>query len=312
MDKTPQRKNNILAIIITYNGAKWISKCINSLLKSIVTMDILVIDNDSADDTINIIRKEFNSVEILILKENLGFGKANNIGFKKAIDEGYEYVFLLNQDAWITDEDGIKKLVESFKSDSSLGICSPMQFKNQQDLDLKFSSYLKAYNRELYSAYRKNKLKNNLYKVKFVNAAAWLISNKCLNQVGLFAPIFKHYGEDNNFAHRAIFYGFDIAVNPQVKIIHDRPQKQMVEIETENYRKRVASLYIERLMNINHSLVFQFIYIIAIVFIKSLKTLFSSHYKKTLVPLRAFFDMTPKTKLILQQRKQTRIPQAFL
>ena len=88
----------ILVVIVTYNGEHWMEKCIGSIMKSGVKADTYVIDNNSTDGTVAAVRVINPEAIIVESKENLGFGRANNIGMKYALDKGYDYVYLLNQD----------------------------------------------------------------------------------------------------------------------------------------------------------------------------------------------------------------------
>ncbi|MBO6238114.1 MAG: glycosyltransferase family 2 protein, partial [Bacteroidales bacterium] len=92
---------NILVVIVTFNARKWVRKCLKSLEKSTLPADVLVVDNGSADGTLERIRAEFPGTRIIETGENLGFGAANNIGLRIALDEGYQFAYLLNQDAWL-------------------------------------------------------------------------------------------------------------------------------------------------------------------------------------------------------------------
>lgn len=58
--------------------------------------------------------------------------------------------------------------------------------------------------------------------MRFVNAAAWLISKECVLKTGLFHPAFFHYGEDNHYSARAQYHGFKSGLLPAAKVIHDR------------------------------------------------------------------------------------------
>ena len=93
-------KNSISVVIVTFNGSFWIEKNLSQLLNSAIPVDIIVVDNASTDATISLIEK-FPSVTLIKSKVNLGFGKANNLGIKHALNNGAEAVFLLNQDTWI-------------------------------------------------------------------------------------------------------------------------------------------------------------------------------------------------------------------
>jgi GT2 family glycosyltransferase len=219
----------IFTIIATYNGMQhnWIQKCFDSLLSSLIETKIIAIDNGSTDDSTEFIRKNYPQVDLINTNENLGFAKANNIGIKYALDQGADYVFLLNQDVWI-ESDTIKKLLEIFQSLPDAGIVSPIHLNGSKtNLDYGFVNYIANYNTpnfisDLYC----NKLKDS-YESQFVNAAAWLINRKCIESVGGFDTfIFYHYGEDDNYCQRVIYHGYKIYIATKTTICHDREERK--------------------------------------------------------------------------------------
>ena len=122
----------VLVIIVSYNFEPWIDRCLGSLRLSQYPVDIVVIDNGSKDQTVQRIQKDFPEIHLLPQNENLGFGRANNIGMQIALAEGYDFVFLLNQDAWV-DSNTIGKLVELSQSHPQYGILSPVHLTGQGD-----------------------------------------------------------------------------------------------------------------------------------------------------------------------------------
>ena len=94
-------RNQLLVIIVNYNGMKWLERCLSSLTSSTVPSDVYIVDNGSTDGSQDYIRSNFKDAIFVQSEENLGFGKANNIGLQYAYEKGYEYVYLLNQDAWV-------------------------------------------------------------------------------------------------------------------------------------------------------------------------------------------------------------------
>ena len=214
----------VYCIIVTYNGIKWIEKCLNSLKNSNYPLKVIIIDNHSTDNTCEIIETKFPEFKLVKSEENLGFGKANNIGIEMAYQAGADYFFLLNQDAYITP-DTIGVLVQSAIKEPEYGIISPMHLNGAGDaFDFNFANYyiIPKNCPNLYSDIYLNKIQDKLYETDFVNAAAWLISKKCIKDVGGFNPVFYHYGEDNNYLHRAIYHGFKVGINPKAQIMHDR------------------------------------------------------------------------------------------
>jgi GT2 family glycosyltransferase len=218
-------KNNlkILTIIVTYNGSKWIKKCIDSIQVSNMDTDIFVVDNASIDETVFILE----SYPTLILhksKYNLGFGQANNLGLKHALKNKYDYVFLLNQDTWI-EKNTIEILLTVAEKNKEYGIISPMHyFSDEISLEYNFSVQLSPwFCKNIVSDFVLKEFKEmqDIYSLNFVNAAAWLVPKKTLEVIGGFDPLFFHYGEDNNYCNRLKYHGLKIGIVPEVKIYHD-------------------------------------------------------------------------------------------
>jgi GT2 family glycosyltransferase len=157
---------------------------------------------------------------------NLGFGQANNIGIKTAYDLGATHFFLLNQDAWL-ERDTIEKLVDQQERNREYCIVSPLHLNGQGDaLDHEFAGYIiPSKCPGLFSDICLNTIKDGIYEVDFVNAAAWLLNRECVERVGGFNPSFFQYGDDDNYIHRVHYFGFKVGVYPLTKIFHDRESR---------------------------------------------------------------------------------------
>lgn len=217
-------------------------KNISSLLQSQYPVEIIVADNCSTDNTVDMVQK-YPQVNLLKMTSNLGFGKANNIGIKQALEQGADYVFLLNQDAWVF-EDTIGGLVRAMEKDKDhVGIMSPLHYSaDEKTLDAGFRTY--------YSRSYPIPVMDTVAFVPFVNAAAWMISRKCIEKVGFFEPLFGHYGEDRNYCDRVSYHKFLIGIDEDSRIVHDRVIKR-------NFKKDVIQcryIILTSLLNINHSL----------------------------------------------------------
>jgi GT2 family glycosyltransferase len=219
----------LATIIVTYNGAAYIEKCLQSVCSSTATEhQIIVIDNGSTDATVQLIKEKFPTVALTKSMTNLGFGQANNKGIRQALNWGADYVFLLNQDAYVV-KDAVSKICEIAVNNTDFGIISPVHLNgNQAWFDHGFIQYIARKgesDKMLFDFFQGNS--KQIYPVSFVNAAAWLISKSCLEKVGGFAPLFFHYGEDDDYVHRAQYHGFKVGVCPGVDIVHDRQPKQL-------------------------------------------------------------------------------------
>ena len=128
----------VFAVVVTYNGRPWIDKCLESLEKSSTAVNIIVIDNGSQDGTQEIIKRH-PQVEFIQSGENLGFGRANNRGIDIALGKKADYVFLLNQDAWI-ETNTITVLLEIAGRNPDYGVVSPIHLNGTYTgIDLNFS-----------------------------------------------------------------------------------------------------------------------------------------------------------------------------
>jgi N-acetylglucosaminyl-diphospho-decaprenol L-rhamnosyltransferase len=234
--------DRVLVIIVTYNGMKWIDVCLESIYNSSIPADIFIVDNNSSDKTVSYLKLNHKYLKLVESKINLGFGKANNVGLAFAHENRYDYVYLLNQDAWIF-EFTLEKLINIQKRYLNFGILSPMQmYSDCQKLDANF--LLCCPSKLLEDLYFNNV--QDIYSTKFVMAAHWLISKECLKIVGGFSPSFPHYGEDHNFLHRAQYLGYQVGIVPSAKSVHDR------EFRSDSKELIARKMYIESIVKISN------------------------------------------------------------
>lgn len=210
----------ILVIIVTYNAKKWIDDCFGSIVKSTLPCDVFVVDNGSTDGTQSIIQTCYPSAHFVQSKCNLGFGKANNLGFKYAVENGYDFCYLLNQDAYFFPET-LSTLINVYEKNCQYGILSPIQLqKNANKMDSNFQDVAIS-NRDFLNDLLNDDVKD-VYSVQSVMAAHWLVPIKTIKTVGFFSPAFPHYGEDDNYCDRVEYHGMKVGFVPQARAVHDR------------------------------------------------------------------------------------------
>ncbi|MCS3867856.1 GT2 family glycosyltransferase [Chryseobacterium ginsenosidimutans] len=229
----------IYFIIVTYNAMKWAEKCFTSLRQSSVPVQCIVVDNCSTDGTQEYIQAIFPEIDFIQSKENLGFGKANNIGIEKAYKEGADFFYLMNQDAWLY-EDSLEKLLEvynNYPNKTEIGIISPMHVDGtEKQLDIFLDKYI-SYNCD------KTRLISDLYfqtvkpyyELDFINAAHWLLPKETIDVVGGFNPYFFHYGEDNEYVNRLQYHKKKTILVPGSKVVHDGKQS-LAKIDYNKYK----------------------------------------------------------------------------
>lgn len=220
----------IATLIVTFNGEKWIERCLNSLMTSQLKTEIFVVDNKSNDNTLSLLRK-FPDVNIRKLEENIGFGAANNIGISEILELGhYQYIFLLNQDVYVS-EITISTLFTSAIKNPEFLILSPLHLDSTgENLDKGFIYGIK--NDFVLENLILGEVKNKPIKVEFIPAAVWFCDIKVFQEMGGFNPSFYHYGEDVNFCQRLMFHNLKIGVCLESRIIHDRLNRPKSKYET--------------------------------------------------------------------------------
>lgn len=220
-------KPMVYFIIVTYNAMKWAERCFTSLRQSSVPVHCIVVDNGSADGTQEFIKNNFPEVDFIQSEENLGFGKANNIGIEKAYRHGADFFYLMNQDAWIY-QDSLEKLLEiylAYPDKKEIGILSPMHIDGtEKKLDIFLDKYIATnFETRLISDLYFQTLKP-FYEISFINAAHWLLPKKTIEEIGGFNPYFFHYGEDVEYVNRVVFHQKKTLLVPSSKVVHDGKQ----------------------------------------------------------------------------------------
>jgi GT2 family glycosyltransferase len=224
--------NNTFVIIVTYNAIEWTQECLDALLQSSLKVSIIVVDNCSTDHTVSFIKDTYNKDDVFIIEmiENLGFGKANNVGLKHALKANADYIFLLNQDAFV-EPNTIETLVKLANKNPEYGVLSPIHTNgNGTMLDKSFLYYINKFSGSKFvSDFVLNKTKQTLYSVPMINAAAWLLPKSTIEVVGGFDPMFFLYGEDDNYCQRVNYFKLKIGIASNVFIRHDSPNNNTVE-----------------------------------------------------------------------------------
>lgn len=294
----------ILVIIVTYNAMKWVERCLGSVRKSSVRSDVLVVDNGSKDGTQTYVRDNYPEVIFIQSERNIGFGKANNIGLQYALDNEYNYVYLLNQDAWVMP-DTIEKLIKYSKNHLEYGILSPFQMNSDiRHIDSSFLKYVLSWisNKDICNDMYNDELKD-IYTVPDVMAAHWFLTRECLEKVGGFSPSFSHYAEDNNYAVRVYYKGLKIGVVPSLRVAHDRGER-VISLEKQMYLDFSQSIHV--ISNPFENAMKMYFKVICKLFIRVL-------YYKSIIPLIYAFKITLNLKNILYNRKQSMVKEcAFL
>lgn len=106
--------NRILALVVTYNKLEMLKKCVRALLGQSICCDILIVDNASTDGTEDYICYEYSNSEVVHYKNtgaNLGGAGGFNLGMRWAVENGYEYIWVMDDDC-IPTNSALEKFIE--------------------------------------------------------------------------------------------------------------------------------------------------------------------------------------------------------
>jgi len=252
----------ILVIVVTYNGMQWIDRCLSSVLASGCKADIYVVDNASPDGTADYVEAHFPQAMLIRNSGNAGFAEGNNMGFRHAMENGYDYVYLLNQDAWIAP-DTLEGLVKVHQAHPDFWILGPDQMKADG------KTFDPGFARKIVPTERPVDLEMGLYEVPFVMASHWFIPVDVLRRIGVFAEMFPIYGNDDNFCHRVLYHKGRIGVVDSLKVVHDRiyaPQP----IDKKVYKNFYISSLVA-LADIRRPMFLSALYVLALALVKTVK-----------------------------------------
>ena len=245
----------VLVIVVTFNGMKWLDRCLGSVRSSETPADLYVVDNASADGSADFVEREYPEAVLVRNSENLGFTQANNVGFRYALESGYDFAYLLNQDAWIFPST-LGDLLKA--SDDKTVILSPEQ-KAADGV-----SYDKLFEKNVLS-----KITSTDGSVPRVMAAHWLVNLAILRKIGLFNPLFPIYGQDDNLCDRARYMGYKVRVVQGVSAIHDRLYREE-PLERIVYRNYFTSS-LGRLADPSRSYFLEILRVIPFTIVKAIK-----------------------------------------
>jgi GT2 family glycosyltransferase len=299
----------IYSVIVTFNGSKWIESCINSLHASNLKSEIIVVDNNSEDDTLSIIKKRFPGIILIQSDKNLGFGKANNIGLQKAYNEKADYVFLLNQDAWI-EPDTMGNLIETSLRNRKAGIIAPLNFSPNGELESYFQKQLSSENCPgIISDLVTGELQNYYPVTFFINASCWLITRRCLEDIGGFDPLFDHYGEDVDYCKRAIYHHLEVGICTSAKEYHARDNYKIKKGEFQqllsaNIRGYLNNNVLFHLKDLNINFPFHFILELFTVILLAVKSLFKLAPQFILIYIIIFYKLLMLFPRIWHSRRE--------
>lgn len=227
-----KRDEKISVIIVSYNVVNLLEKCLKSLTyETKLLLDIWVVDNNSGDESVDMVKEKFEQVNLIENKENIGFACAVNKVLK--LCDG-DYIFLINPDA-IIKKNSIEKLVDFLRSNPEAGAVAPKILYPDNSLQLSCRIFPNITTQFLESSYLfklfpKSRFfgqyfmswwsHNSLKEIDWASGSALMIKIETLYEVGFLDEEMFMYNEDTDWCYRCWKKGWKIYYLPEANIIH--------------------------------------------------------------------------------------------
>ena len=226
---------DISIIIVNYNVRHFLKRTIESILQcdtSELQYEIFVVDNDSIDGSVEMVKHDFPDIHVIANADNVGFSKANNQAIRKA--QG-EYILVLNPDT-VIQEDTLKvcyKYMENHPLVGALGVkmidgSGNFLPESKRALPGAWNSFTKLSglasifpNSSVFNGYALGHLDpNQQHAIEVLCGAFMFIRKTTIDKVGMLDERFFMYGEDIDWSKRIIEGGYEIHYIPDTTIIH--------------------------------------------------------------------------------------------
>jgi GT2 family glycosyltransferase len=211
----------ISIIIVNYNTKELTEQCLQSIYQETqdVDFEIIIVDNASADGSQELLRNKFPNVKLIKNTENVGFGRANNLGAKYAKGK---YLFLLNSDTVLLNN-AVKILADFMNNHLKCGICGGSLFDADkkpilsygmlpsiwQELKILLNLPLEQYNKS-----------HKPKKVGYITGADLMIRADLFKKLNGFDSDFFMYYEETELTFRVKKAGYMVYNVPEAEIIH--------------------------------------------------------------------------------------------
>jgi len=258
-------------VIVNYNVKFFLEQCLISVAKAIEKIDaeIIVVDNNSIDGSIKMLKEKFPRVYLIENSENVGFSKANNQAIKQSKGE---YILLLNPDTLLEDDTLKKVLAFADEKPDAGGIGVKMidgqgRFlpESKRGLPTPDVAFYKIFGLSKLFPYSKTFGKyhltyldeNEIHEVDVLSGAFMLLRKSVINKTGLLDETFFMYGEDIDLSYRIKKAGYKNYYFPKTRIIHYKGEstkkssvnyvfvfyKAMIIFAQKHFTKKNANLF---------------------------------------------------------------------
>jgi GT2 family glycosyltransferase len=214
----------VFIVILNWNSPNDTIASVESCLKlTWPNFRIVVVDNGSTDGSEDLLRSRLKDVEIIQSGSNLGYAGGNNVGIRHAMNNGADYVWLLNNDA-VADPQALAALVEAMEADPAIGLAGSKIYYQQDPRRIWFAGGIWAKGRLRLRHLGAHKLDegqfDELRETGSVSGCSMLVRSACVHDAGLMKEDYFLYWEDTEWCARAEEKGYKVLFVPGSRVWH--------------------------------------------------------------------------------------------
>ncbi len=225
----PSNENfkKVAVITLNWNNYRVSSRCLISLRETAYCdYTIYFVDNGSNDGSGKKIAQEFQGEKIKFIfnEKNLGFAAGCNVGIRKALGEGCDYILLLNNDCIVYDKNFLNKAVALAESDAHIGIVGgKILFWPDVKRIWSTGGYISFWSGEKHIGYGEidKGQYNRIVERGFISGALMLIKKKVFEKISLLPEVYFFGKEEWEFSIHAKKAGFRLLYNPEFSVYHE-------------------------------------------------------------------------------------------
>lgn len=225
MPESPSSLPRVAVIVLTWNGKTLTLDCLKSLARlEYENVEVIVVDNASTDGTVAAVRDSYPSrVTVIENSDNLGFSRGNNVGIQYALQNGADYILLLNNDTEV-DPGLIGGMLNEMTSTSDIGVAGAKIYYASPADQIWFAGgevfLSRGTTRHIGIRERDTGQFDIAHDVDYVTGCALMTKREVLEEIGALDPTFVAYYEDVDFCMRARRAGYRVVYAPAGKVWH--------------------------------------------------------------------------------------------
>jgi GT2 family glycosyltransferase len=225
----------IAAIIITYNRKDILSKSIQSVLKGSIIPDVIIVDNASSDGTEGTIKSLSTKLQYLKMEKNLGPAGGAEAGQRYAYQQGYDFVWMLDDDAEVHPE-ALANLIKTYEKFSNKNLLlTSVTYGDKDFLKPIFNILLYNSSTGLTKRMPEENYSKEYFKCNVSPMLGLFIPKQVFKTIGFFRGEFFGWYDDTEFVLRAQKNGFECFAVPQSKIYHSVEYRKQVKVLGRNF-----------------------------------------------------------------------------